>query len=52
MASLITRTELGEDELTMGGKLSYMVSILARINEGTDLERRVMELEKKVGMSK
>jgi hypothetical protein len=32
--------------------LSYMGIILARIIEGTDLERRVVELEKKVGMSK
>lgn len=47
MASLITRTELGKIEPTMGGKLTYMVSILARIIEGTDLERRVGELEEK-----
>ena len=47
MASLITRTESGEVEPTMGGKLTYMVSVLARVIEGGDLERRVGALEKK-----
>ena len=47
LASLITRTESGAVDPTMGGKLTYMVSILARIIEGTDLERRVGELEEK-----
>ena len=47
LASLITRTESGAVDPAMGGKLTYMVSILARIIEGTDLERRVGELEEK-----
>jgi len=48
MASLIIRTESGEVEPTMGGKLTYMVSILAKIIEGGDLEGRVEQLERKL----
>jgi hypothetical protein len=52
MASLITRTESGAVDPAIGGKLTYMVSTLAKIITDSELETRVMELEKKAGISK
>lgn len=52
MAGLISRTEAGKIEPTMGGKLTYMVSVLAKIITDSELETRVADLEKKAGVSK
>lgn len=46
MASLVTRTESRELEATLAGRLAYMVSILSKIIEGSDIEKRLDELER------
>lgn len=46
MASLVTRTESGDVEPTLAGRLAYMISILSKIIEGSDLEKRLDVLEK------
>ena len=48
LASLINRVESGEVEVNLGKSLAYMSSILLRIIEGGDLERRVEQLERKL----
>ena len=45
LANLINRTEAGEVAPVLAGKLGYLASILQRVIEGGDLERRVGELE-------
>lgn len=52
LANLINRTEAGEIEVNLGKSLAYMSSILLRIVEGSTLEQRVTELEKKASGSK
>jgi hypothetical protein len=47
MASLVTRTESGRVEATLAGRLAYMISILSKIIEGSDIEKRLDELERK-----
>ena len=46
LASLVTRTESGTVEPTLAGRLAYMVSILSKIIEGSDLEKRLSALER------
>lgn len=48
MANLINRTEAGNIEVNLGKSLAYMSSILIRVIEGGDLERRVEQLERKL----
>ena len=48
LASLINRVESGEVEVNLGKSLAYMSSILLRIIEGSDLEGRVEQLERKL----
>jgi hypothetical protein len=45
LANLINRTESGEVDPALSGKLGYLVSILHRVIEGGDLEARVNVLE-------
>ena len=47
LAHLIKAIEADEIEASKGGRLAYISSILIRAIEGTDLEKRVAELEKK-----
>lgn len=47
LAGLITKTESGEIAPAMGGKLTYMVSTLAKVITDSDLERRIVSLEEK-----
>jgi hypothetical protein len=46
LASLINRTEAGKVEPGLAGKLGYLANSLARVIEGSGLEKRVGELEK------
>lgn len=48
LANLINRVESGEVEVNLGKSLAYMSSILLRIIEGSDLEGRVEQLERKL----
>ena len=48
LAHLIKAIEAGEIEPAMGGRLAYTSSILIRAIEGTELENRVTELEKRM----
>lgn len=48
LASLINRTEAGEVEPSLAGRLGYLANSLAKVIETGDLERRVSELEAKV----
>jgi len=45
LASVLNRIESGEMEAASGTKVSYITSILARIIEGDQLERRIKALE-------
>jgi len=47
MAGLVTRTEAGAVEATKAGRLAYMISIMSKIIEGADLEKRLDVLERK-----
>jgi len=46
LANLINRTERGEVDANLSGKLGYLASILHRVIEGGDLEARIATLEK------
>lgn len=46
IANLINRTENGDVEPNLAGKLGYLVSLLAKLIETGDLEKRVEDLEK------
>jgi len=48
LANLINRTEAGKIDANLARGLTYMTSILMRAIEGSDLERRIEELEKKI----
>jgi hypothetical protein len=48
LANLINRTEAGEVEPGTAGKLGYLASILTRVIEGSDVERRLDILESKL----
>lgn len=48
LANLINRTEAGKIDQTLAKGLTYMTSILMRAIEGSDLEKRIEELEKKL----
>jgi len=48
LAGLINRTEAGKIEESTARILTYMSSILMRVIEGSDLEKRIEELEKKM----
>ena len=52
VANLINRTEKGDVEANLAGKLGYLVSLLAKLIENSDLENRVGELEKALNNSK
>lgn len=46
LANLINRTEAGKIDANLARGLTYMVSILMRAIEGSDIEKRIGELEK------
>jgi len=46
LANLINRTEAGKIDANIARGLTYMVSILMRAIEGSDIEKRIGELEK------
>jgi len=48
LANLINRTEAGKIDANLARGLTYMSSILLRVIEGTDLEKRIEDLEKKL----
>lgn len=48
LASLINRTEGGEVEPALAGRLGYLANSLARVIETNDLEKRLSDLEAKV----
>jgi len=48
LANLINRTEAGEVESNLAGKLGYLANSLAKIIEGSDLEKRIEALEEKI----
>lgn len=48
LANLINRTEAGKIDANLARGLTYMVSILMRAIEGSDIEKRVEDLEKKI----
>ena len=48
LANLINRTESGQIDPNLARGLTYMVSILMRAIEGSDLEDRIKELERKL----
>ena len=48
LANLINRTEAGKIDPNLARGLTYMVSILMRAIEGSDLEQRIKLLESKL----
>jgi hypothetical protein len=46
LGSLINRTENGELNAQLSGRLAYISSILLRAVESSDLEKRIEKLEK------
>ena len=48
LANLINRTEAGKVEAGTAGKLGYLASILTRVIEGSDMEKRIEALENQV----
>ena len=48
LSDIINRTEAGEIEPGLSGKLGYLISILIRVLEGSDLEQRIKALEKRI----
>ena len=46
LANLINRTESGSVEASLAGRLGYLANSLARIIEGSELEKRISKLEK------
>ena len=48
LAGLINRTEAGKIDANLARGLTYMVSILMRAIESSDLEKRIEELERKI----
>jgi hypothetical protein len=45
LAGLVNRTESGEIEPQLAGKLGYLVNILISAIKDSDLERRIEEIE-------
>jgi len=48
LANLINRTEAGQLDVGRVKVLTYTTSILLRVIEGSDLEKRIDELENKI----
>jgi len=45
LANLINRAEAGEVEPSLASKLGYLANSLAKVIEGSDLEKRIKRLE-------
>lgn len=52
LAGLVNRTEAGEVDPAVAGKLGYLSSILLRSIEHGDLEKRIEILEQKLDQNK
>ena len=52
LATLINLTEAGRIDANLSGELGYLISILVRVLEGSDLERRIKILEEKTNVFK
>lgn len=50
VASVINRMESGDVDPNLGSKLGYLVTILVKILEQTDLEKRLERIEKQMGL--
>ncbi len=48
LASLINRTEAGSMDVNLAKSLTYIASVLVRVIEGSDIEKRISELENKM----
>ena len=48
LANLINRLEAQEVDPALAGRLGYLANSLARIIEGSDIERRIENLEKRL----
>ena len=48
LANLVNRVESGEVEPAKASKIGFLINILAKLIEGTELEKRVEELEKAI----
>ena len=48
IANLINRTEKGEVDPVLSGKLGYLSSILLKASELSDIEERITEVEKEL----
>ena len=51
LASLINRTEAGEVDPALAGRLGFLANSLARIIEGADMEKRIERLEEQARTS-
>ena len=49
VASLINRVEDGSLDASIAGRLCYMANSLKSIIEGSELEKRIAEIEKAIG---
>jgi len=49
LANLILKTERKEIEPELASKLGYLINILLRAVEDSDVERRIISLEEKLG---
>ena len=51
LEGLINRVEAGKTEPELAGKLGYLISILLRVIENSEFEKRIEKLEKKLSQS-
>lgn len=48
LANLVNRTESGVVDPSLAGRLGYLISILTRVIEGSEIEKRLDEIERKL----
>lgn len=46
LADVINRVESGDLDANVAGRIGYLANVLKSVIEGSDLEKRVLELEK------
>ncbi len=49
LAFVINQTSNGEIDLAMSGKLGYLLQILARVVQSSEIEQRIERIEKRLG---
>ena len=49
LASIVNKTERDEIDLVKAGKLGYLLQILSRVAESSELESRITKIEKTLG---